>query len=177
MAKVGRQCLTTPFSIRRSRFLLNSSTIGSVTSWSGAGWQVSPRIEELLAQVSTDQQRDLFIALLRVELEYCLAAARRRISVAFSQFAILIDRLLHDPAGDTADLGPELLANPTPPSVEGLEILGMIAAGGMGIVYRAWEAARTFGRDQDNEVRRCEWPRLLERFQREAWAVARRTQG
>lgn len=143
------------------------------------GWQAGqpPRIEELLARVSSHQQRDLFVALLLVEFEYRprplpLEEYRAR----FPQFAILVDRLLHDPAGLTGDLTPSLLDVPVPPTIKGLEVLGIIATGGMGVVFRAWDVAN----ERSVAIKMIKSgvsgnSEYLKRFQLEAWAVAQLT--
>lgn len=142
------------------------------------GWLAGqpPRIEDLLKQVSADQQRDLFVALLRVEFEYRSSPPAGEYQSRFPQFANLVERLQHDPALDTCEFSPVLPAIPTPPSINGLETLGMIAAGGMGIVYRAWEAAK----DRSVAIKTMKSgvsnsPDFLKRFRREAWAVAQLT--
>src|SRR5262249_39413422 len=106
----GTACLGSPSELHR----MPAPPVGPTASLAGAerrepicdrfeaAWQAgSPlRVEDLLAEVPEPERDELFVALMRVELEYRPAAREAAVEyrARFPAFAALVDSLLRDPA-------------------------------------------------------------------------------
>jgi WD40 repeat protein/tRNA A-37 threonylcarbamoyl transferase component Bud32 len=155
-------------------------------AWAAGG---RPALEEQLQEAPAGAREVLLAELLRVEMSFRKQAGealpvedyRRR----FAQDAALVDVLLRAHAGDAVntlsglgpDLGGQTPAAAGPPqgvTFPGFEILGLIGSGGMGVVYRAWQAA--LHRVVALKMLKAEYrdsPERLARFRVEAEAMAR----
>jgi tRNA A-37 threonylcarbamoyl transferase component Bud32 len=155
-------------------------------AWAAGG---RPALEEHLAQAPAGARAVLLAELLRVELSFRRQAGeapavtdyRRR----FAQDAAQVDAVFHERGDDLPGTrpapGPDADGKTRAPAgpqqavtFPGFDVLGLIGTGGMGVVYRAWQAG--LRRVVALKALKAEYrdsPERLARFRVEAEAMAR----
>ncbi len=134
----------------------------------------TPKIEDFLREVPESEAANLFVALLRVELEHQpIPPPAETYRNRFPDLARFVDSVFNDHAGTGPFLDALLDTLYETPAIPGYEILGPLGQGGMGVVYRARH--RELNRVVAIKMVRSGLvlrPNQLIRFQLEAQAVA-----